>query len=197
MKKTERLFATILLFQNRRHLRAQDIAAVFEVCKRTVYRDIQALCEAGVSIASEPGGGYRIMAGYYLPPVALTPEEATSLFLGSKFVLKYTDASSKEAAQSAMRKIESILPREIKNRIERLREAIFVPVPWKRRHDTEDRADVLTAIQEAIVHRRVIMGVASIDQGLSGLVMITLFGMLWGLLIEGIATKGFKAEMRK
>ncbi|MCD6335857.1 MAG: hypothetical protein J7M27_11085 [Candidatus Latescibacteria bacterium] len=41
------------------------------------------------------------------------------------------------------------------------------------------------------------MGVASIDQGLNGLMMITLFGMLWGLLIEGIATKGFKAEMRK
>ena len=41
------------------------------------------------------------------------------------------------------------------------------------------------------------MGVASIDQGLNGLVMITLFGMLWGLLIEWIATKGFKAEMRK
>ena len=43
----------------------------------------------------------------------------------------------------------------------------------------------------------IVMGVASIDQGLNGLVIITVFGMLWGLLIELIATKGFKAEMRK
>jgi len=126
------------------------------ILSRDLDRDIQALCEAGVPIAAEPGGGYRIMAGYYLPPVALTPEEATALFLGSAFVLKYTDASLKEAAQSAMRKIESILPKEIRNRIERLRQALFVPVPWRRRYDAEDRTNVLTAIQEAIVHRRVV-----------------------------------------
>ncbi len=184
MNKTERLFATILLFQNRRHLRARDIAAVFEVCKRTVYRDIQALCEAGVPIASEPGGGYRIMSGYYLPPVALTPEEATALFLGSKFVLKYTDASSREAVQSAMRKIESILLATIFNRTFI---GFVIGVSAIRIH--------------YLLHGILIGALGSITMGvvadLNSSVVITLFGMLWGLLIEGIATKGFKAEMRK
>ncbi|MFH1006314.1 MAG: hypothetical protein V1800_02265 [Candidatus Latescibacterota bacterium] len=41
------------------------------------------------------------------------------------------------------------------------------------------------------------MGLASIDQGINGLVMLTVFGMLWGLLIEWIATKGFKSGMRR
>jgi len=41
------------------------------------------------------------------------------------------------------------------------------------------------------------MGVAAIGEDLNSLVMITLFGMLWGLLIEWIATKGFEAEMRR
>ena len=52
-----------------------------------------------------------------------------------------------------------------------------------------------------LLHGILIGALGSITMGvaadLNSLVVITLFGMLWGLLIEGIATKGFKAEMRK
>jgi predicted DNA-binding transcriptional regulator YafY len=70
----------LLLFQSRGLMRAQDFAATFEISERTVYRDIQTLCEVGVPISAMPGEGYRLMEGYYLPPIAFSPDEARSLY---------------------------------------------------------------------------------------------------------------------
>lgn len=50
MNRTDRLLAIILELQGRGRSRAEDLAAVFETSKRTIYRDIQALSEAGVPI---------------------------------------------------------------------------------------------------------------------------------------------------
>lgn len=47
MNRTDRLLAIVLELQARKRQRAEDLAATFETSKRTVYRDIQALCEAG------------------------------------------------------------------------------------------------------------------------------------------------------
>jgi predicted DNA-binding transcriptional regulator YafY len=64
MNRVDRLMAYLLLFQSRGLLRAQDFAQEFEISERTVYRDIQALCEVGVPIVAMPGEGYRLMEGY-------------------------------------------------------------------------------------------------------------------------------------
>ena len=40
---------------------------------RTIYRDIEALSETGVPVVATPGKGYRLMEGYFLPPLAFTP----------------------------------------------------------------------------------------------------------------------------
>ena len=52
MNRTDRLLAIILELQDRQQLRAEDLVTVFEVSKRTIYRDIQALSEAGVPLIS-------------------------------------------------------------------------------------------------------------------------------------------------
>ena len=54
-----------------------------ETSVRTIYRDIQALSEAGVPIMGAPGHGYSLMEGYFLPPVSFTAEEAVSLLMGA------------------------------------------------------------------------------------------------------------------
>ena len=46
----------------------EDLAAKFETSKRTIYRDVQALCETGVPVMSQAGVGYALVAGYFLPP---------------------------------------------------------------------------------------------------------------------------------
>lgn len=56
-----------LELQRSKTLRAEDLASQFETSVRTIYRDIQALSEAGVPILGAPGQGYSLMEGYFLP----------------------------------------------------------------------------------------------------------------------------------
>ncbi|MDF2662089.1 MAG: transcriptional regulator, partial [Paenibacillus sp.] len=64
MNKTDRMLAIVLELQRKGTLRAADLAAVFETSVRTIYRDVQALCEAGVPVVGSPGQGYSLMEGY-------------------------------------------------------------------------------------------------------------------------------------
>ncbi len=124
MNKTERLFATLLLLQARKHVPPSEVADHFEISIRTVYRDIQALCESGVPIVSERGKGYSIMEGYFLPPLLFTPKEASILWIGTEFVKDHTDASYKKEAESAFLKIESVLPEKTRSEIQELKKKI-------------------------------------------------------------------------
>ena len=63
MNRTDRLLAIVLELQRKGKRRAEDLAATFEISKRTVYRDVQALCEAGVPVVALPGQGYALMDG--------------------------------------------------------------------------------------------------------------------------------------
>jgi predicted DNA-binding transcriptional regulator YafY len=152
MKKSDRQLACILLLQDGRCLTAQRIAEHFEVCKRTVYRDIQALSEAGVPVISLPGQGYKIMDTYYLPPVRLTIDEATALYIGSRFALRQTDASLRPDLNSGMLKIESVLPPETKNQLARLKESIHLEE--RNNHRPAGETKFLATISSAIIDRR-------------------------------------------
>ncbi len=113
MNRTDRLLAIVLELQARKRQRAEDLAATFETSKRTIYRDIQALCEAGVPVAAIPGQGYSLVEGYFLPPLAFNADEAVMLLLGSEFMAQNFDAQYRAAAQSASRKIEAVLPEKL------------------------------------------------------------------------------------
>ena len=115
MNKTDRLLAIVLELQRKGRQRAEDLADTFETSKRTIYRDILALCEAGVPIVSVPGQGYSLMKGYFLPPLSFTVEEATMLLLGGDFMARNFDAQYRSAAESASRKIEGVLPETVRN----------------------------------------------------------------------------------
>jgi predicted DNA-binding transcriptional regulator YafY len=66
---------------------------------RTVERDIARLTAAGVpvQIRRGPGGGYRIQGRSQLPPVALTPGEASALVAALVAIGPYTSASARTA----------------------------------------------------------------------------------------------------
>ena len=86
MNRTDRLLALVLRLQSNGRQRAEDLAASFETSKRTIYRDIQALCESGVPVVAIPGQGYSLVEGFFLPPVTFTTDEATMLLLGANFM---------------------------------------------------------------------------------------------------------------
>lgn len=57
MNRTDRLMGILLELQARGELRAEDLAGTFEVSVRTIYRDVEALCETGVPVVATPGKG--------------------------------------------------------------------------------------------------------------------------------------------
>lgn len=124
MNKTERQLAITLELQRSKMLRAEDLASQFEASVRTIYRDIQALSEAGVPILGSPGRGYSLMEGYFLPPVSFTAEEAVSLLMGADFIEQRLDTDYGIYAKSAKRKIEATLSEAVRNESTLVRETM-------------------------------------------------------------------------
>jgi predicted DNA-binding transcriptional regulator YafY len=124
MNRTDRLLAIILELQGKGRQRAEDLAETFETSKRTIYRDIQALGEAGVPVVSIPGLGYSLMKGYFLPPLSFTTDEATMLILGSDVMAQSFDAQYRSAAQAASSKIANVLPEKLREEVEYLQSSI-------------------------------------------------------------------------
>jgi len=125
--KTERLLAIILLLQSRGKMSAKELAQVFDVSVRTIYRDIDSLCVASVPVASHPGreGGFYLMDGYRIEPMLFTGEEAISLFLGAGVIEQYRKLDPGQAIVKALAKIEAILPEEYKGDIQQARKRIL------------------------------------------------------------------------
>ena len=155
MNRIDRLMATILLLQGRRVVRAEEIAAHFEISLRTVYRDIAALSEGGVPIAAEAGVGYSLLGEYRLPPVMFTPEEAGALFLGGELVDRLTDLSLQAQMRSALLKIRAVLPRSHQDRLDRLQRTTAF-LARSRTPGSDGNLTVLSRIQSALAGRRVL-----------------------------------------
>jgi len=124
MNRTDRLLAIVLELQGRGRRRSEDLAATFEVSKRTIYRDVEALCQMGVPVVSVPGRGYSLVEGYFLPPLRFTTDEAILLTLGSDVMAQSFDAEYAQAAESAVRKITGALPEELRDEVQSLQESI-------------------------------------------------------------------------
>ena len=124
MNRTDRLLAIVLELQGKGRQRAEDLAETFETSKRTIYRDIQALGQAGVPLMSTPGRGYALMEGYFLPPLSFSTDEATMLLLGSGVIRQHFDAQYRAAAESASRKILGVLPEKLRAEVQALQESI-------------------------------------------------------------------------
>ena len=149
MNRTDRLLAIVLELQARGKQRAEDLAATFEVGKRTIYRDIQALCEAGVPVISTPGQGYALLEGYFLPPLRFTPDEALILLLGGDAMAQSFDAEYRAAAQSAGRKIAGALPEPLRDEVRSLQASMrFVADSTGGR---PEQADSLRQLRRAIL----------------------------------------------
>ena len=75
--KLERLIYILLALLNKRQITAKEIAELFEISTRTVYRDMDTLSLAGIPIYSERGdkGGFYIPDDYKMDSSFFTEEE--------------------------------------------------------------------------------------------------------------------------
>lgn len=150
MNRTDRLMAILLELQARGSLRAEDLARHFEVSVRTVYRDLEALSETGVPLVATPGQGYRLMDGYFLPPLAFTATEAALLMLGGEFIKQRVDPELKASAETALAKLAQVLPREKRAAVDQWRAEVLFP------SGTAADDQRLAPLRRAIHERRVV-----------------------------------------
>ena len=151
VKQMDRRLLILTRLREETAFRAADLAEECECSVRTVYRDIDALCQAGVPVAAMPGEGYRLAPGYHLPPIAFTVEEAVQLLLGSDLAHGLGTAEQREAARSAAAKVEAALRPDTRAETDRLRQRIRVS-DWMRREPTP----WLSLLQQAVAHDQVL-----------------------------------------
>lgn len=84
MNRFDRILGILLMMRSGRSVSAAGLAERFGVSMRTIYRDMETLSALGVPIYAERGreGGFRLLEGYFLPPLMLSTGEAVSLLLG-------------------------------------------------------------------------------------------------------------------
>src|SRR5881409_563323 len=114
MRRADRLFQIVQLLRRRRAATtAAHIASKLEISERTVYRDIRDLILSGTPIDGEAGVGYRIRAGYDLPPLMFDREEIQALVLGARIVRQFGDAALAQASESILQKVAAVIPKDL------------------------------------------------------------------------------------
>ena len=130
MNRIDRMTAILLLLQGEKRS-ANEIARRFEVSRRTIQRDIDALCEMGIPIVAEPGsaGGYSLPPDYSLPPLALTLHEAFLLRLALSSLSQLSETPFKQERESLLAKVQTLLPRQEGETLNQLQQTISLGVP--------------------------------------------------------------------
>jgi predicted DNA-binding transcriptional regulator YafY len=145
MNKLERLTAILLLLQDR-PLTSDAIARHFEVSKRTILRDIQALSEMGVPIIAREGaaGGYSLPTDFRLAPLPLTAHEAFLLMLALSTLPQLSETPYAAEHTSLIAKLRTLLPRQELSNVEQMLAKVAVALP-----EREQRAPFLEPLMAA------------------------------------------------
>ena len=86
--KIDRLMGILTVLLRSPGVTAPELAERFEVSRRTITRDMEALCRAGVPIVSRQGagGGFSVQPGYRVPDDLFTRQELRTLLAAAQGV---------------------------------------------------------------------------------------------------------------
>lgn len=109
--RADRLLSLLMILQARGRAAAPELARLLGVSQRTIYRDIDSLCLAGVPIYATAGigGGFSLVDSYRTTLTGLTSAEARALFLLAQPATAQQLGLGAELA-SALRKLSAALP---------------------------------------------------------------------------------------
>ena len=150
MNRIERLTAILLLLQDQPHT-AQEIADQFEVSRRTILRDVQALSEMGVPVIAREGsgGGYALPEDYTLAPLALSAREAFLLILALSSIKRPGQMLFNRERTSLEAKLRALLPRASLENLQRMLDKVNIEVA-----NHGGPAPLLDELVEAVENRR-------------------------------------------
>jgi len=186
MNRTDRLMGFITHLQSKKYRTAEQMAAHFGISVRTVFRDLKAMQEIGVPIGFEPGQGYFIAGGYFLPPVSLTAEEANALALTEPLVLRFADKETATHVGTALAKIKMVLGKSRGENLEQIQSKTAHYIPEIYEHLLPDN-NYLPIIQQAISNNTMLRLEYANAQGESTLrevepIGLTFYSLNWHLI---------------
>jgi predicted DNA-binding transcriptional regulator YafY len=119
MSRSARLLDLLqLLRRHRQPVSGDNLARELGISIRTLYRDIATLQAQGADITGEPGIGYILKPGFMLPPLMFSEDELEALVLGSRWVSKRAGGPLGKAAENALAKIASVLPKDLRDQLD-------------------------------------------------------------------------------
>ena len=153
---TTRVLAVLALLQAHGRMSGSELAARLEVNVRTLRRYIIMLQDLGIPIEAERGrnGAYVLSAGFKLPPMMFTNEEALALTVGLISARHLNLSDTDRAVESAFAKLERVMPLELKSRVRALTETITLD-PQRASYTPPSEAVLSTLSGAAQLRRRV------------------------------------------
>lgn len=128
--KIDRLVSIIMILLERKKISAPELAKMFEVNLRTIYRDIETISQAGIPIITYRGanGGIGIMEEYKIEKKLFTLSDITELLMGLKSI--YSTISSQELLNT-MAKLKGLVPKDEFQQVEKKTNQIKIDyTPW-------------------------------------------------------------------
>jgi predicted DNA-binding transcriptional regulator YafY len=150
---TTRVLGVLELLQTHGRMSGAELARRMKVDGRTLRRYIARLEEIGVPITTERGryGAYMLVAGYKLPPMMFTDEEALALSVGLLAARSLALSGAAPAVASAQAKLERVMPANLKRRVRAIDETVALDLS---RHAASAGSDALIALSAAAQGRK-------------------------------------------
>jgi predicted DNA-binding transcriptional regulator YafY len=147
--KLDRLLAITMLLINRKRITATELAEYFEVSIRTIYRDIEAINQAGIPVVAYQGtgGGFEVVDNYKLERQLLNSEDLQSIMVALKAVNTTLDDHT---VTNAISKLKVLAPETGPEQTEQM---ILDFSPWG---GNKNQPIKINLIKKAITERRLI-----------------------------------------
>ena len=125
--RADRLISLLMLLQTRGRMTTRELSMALEVSERTVYRDVDALCVAGIPIYGQPGpeGGYALVDSFRTNLTGLSEGEVRALFMLS-VPAPLADLGVSQELKSALLKLTAALPAARRSDEEYVRQRFYL-----------------------------------------------------------------------
>jgi predicted DNA-binding transcriptional regulator YafY len=148
--KIDRLVSIIMILLEKERIGAQELADMFEVSPRTIYRDIDAINMAGIPICSVSGvgGGFEIMQQYKVDKKVFSAADLSAIVMG---LSNLSTMIRGDELLNALAKVKSFIPADKAKDIELKANQIYIDLsPWLGNKNIQPNLEIIkTAMQES------------------------------------------------
>jgi len=148
--KVDRLVSIIMILLEKERIGAHELADMFEVSPRTIYRDIDSINMAGIPVRSTSGvgGGFEIMQKYKIDKKVFSTADLSAILMG---LSNLSTMIRGDELVNALAKVKSFIPADRAKDIELKANQIYIDLsPWMGNTHIQPYLEIIkTALQES------------------------------------------------